>query len=136
MLAGGMYSDCFKAIIPLSPAWTIPEMARQGKVFGIEFDPKYIPGMVATDSWELSGSYIRVAQSIDVEYEISKYEGPVLIIHGDEDESVPYSCAQRALKLYKNASLITIHGDDHCYTRHLNEMTNALKEFFVQNMPF
>ena len=130
MLAGGMYSDHIKAIIPLSPAWTIPEMTRQGNLLGIGFDPQNIPGMITVENWKLSGNYIRVAQSIDVEYEISRFEGPVLIIHGDEDESIPYSCAQRALELYKNASLITIHGADHCYTGHLNDMTDALKEFF------
>ena len=130
MLIGGMCADDFKAIIPLSPAWMIPEKAREGQVLGTEFDPMHIPEKVATNDWELSGDYIRVAQTIHVEDEIARFQGQVLIIHGDDDETVPYSYAEKAVGLYKNAKLIPIHGDDHCFTRHLNEMADALRSFF------
>jgi pimeloyl-ACP methyl ester carboxylesterase len=130
MLIGGMCADDFKAIIPLSPAWMIPEVAREGSILGTSFDPKHIPEKINSGDWELSGDYIRVAQTIHVEDEIDRYEGPVLIIHGDEDEAVPYSYGEKAAKLYKNAKLVTIHGDDHCYTRHLNEVADALQTFF------
>ena len=130
MLIGGMCADDFKAIIPLSPAWMIPEVARAGSVLGAEFDPKHIPDRIVSDGWELSGDYARVAQTIHVEDMIDRYEGSVLIIHGDEDEAVPYSYAEKALKLYRNAKLVTIKGDDHCYTRHLNEVVDAIKNFF------
>jgi len=130
MLIGGMCADDFKAILPLSPAWMIPECAREGELLGAEFDPEHIPERITSDNWELSGDYIRVAQAIHVEDEIDRYEGPVLIIHGDDDEAVPLSYAEKAVKLYKNARLIPIHGDDHCFTRHLDEMTDAVKTFF------
>ncbi len=132
MLIGGMFPDAFKAIIPLSPAWMIPEAARQGSILGASFDSGNIPEVVSSGDFELSGDYIRAAQTIHVEDEIERYAGPVLIIHGDEDEAVPYSHGVEASKLYKNAKLVTVHGDDHCYTRHLNEVTDALKEFFCK----
>ena len=130
MLVGSMCKDWLKAILPLSPAWMIPEAARKGTILGADFDPKHIPEKVATDDWELSGDYIRVAQTIHVEDEIERYEGPVLIVHGDEDEAVPYEYGVKAAELYKNAKLVTIHGDDHCYTRHLDEMAKAVRDFF------
>ena len=130
MLIGGMRPDDFKAIIPLSPAWMIPEVARQGCVLGADFDPKHIPETVGSGDWEISGDYVRVAQTIHVEDEIERYEGRVFIVHGDEDEAVPYEYGVKASKLYKNAKFVTIHGDDHCYTRHLDEVVEAIKEFF------
>ena len=133
MLIGGMCADDFKAIIPLSPAWMIPEMARLGNVLGTSFDPKHIPDRIICDSWELSGDYVRVAQTIHVEDMIERYEGSVLIIHGDDDETVPYSYSEKATKLYRNARLVTIKGDDHCYTKHLSKVTDALREFFRHN---
>ena len=130
MLIGGMCPDDFKAIIPLSPAWMIPETARNGSVLGVNFDPQHIPEKLSFDDRELSGDYIRVAQTIHVEDEIARYNGPVLIIHGDDDEAVPYSYGVKAAQMYKNAKLVTIHGDDHCYTRHLDEVSKAIKEFW------
>ena len=114
MLAGAMKHDVIKGLIPLSPAWMIPEAARNGTLLGQNFDPDHIPDVLpAWGDRGLNGNYVRVAQTIHVEDEIERYSGPVLIIHGDEDEVVPYFYGEKATKLYKNAKLITIKGDDH-----------------------
>ncbi|MCR5687379.1 MAG: alpha/beta hydrolase [Lachnospiraceae bacterium] len=130
MLVGGMCSDDLRAIIPMSPAWMIPDYCREGRIHEILFDPKHIPEKIQSDEWELSGDYIRVAQTLHPEDEIARYEGPVYLIHGDIDQAVPYACSEKALKLYKNARLITIHGGDHCFVGHLDEMSDALRDFF------
>ena len=113
MLIGGMCPDTFKAIVPLSPAWMIPDGAREGNLLGMNFDPKHIPETLENWNVVLSGDYVRVAQTIHPEEEIERYEGPVLLIHGDADETVPFEYAEKAIKLYKNEKLIPIHGDDH-----------------------
>jgi len=127
MLMGGMCPDLFKAIIPLSPAWMIPEIARQGSILDNEFDPEQIPERVTSEYWELSGDYIRVAQTIHVEDEIERYHGDVLIIHGDADETVPFFYAQRAEELYERAVLVPIHDADHCFNGHIDELKDAIK---------
>jgi alpha-beta hydrolase superfamily lysophospholipase len=43
MLIGGMCADDFKAILPLSPAWMIPDITRHGVVLGQSFDAQHIP---------------------------------------------------------------------------------------------
>ena len=130
MLIAGMRPDDFKAIMPLSPAWMIPDGARAGNMLGIPYDPKHIPDELSNGMLRLSGNYIRVAQTIHPEDEIARYEGPVLLIQGDQDEAVPLSYAKKAAELYKNAKLVIIPGDDHCYTRHLSQVVDAVKEYF------
>ena len=126
----GMFPDDFKAIIPLSPAWMIPDGAREGSLLGMNFDPEHIPETLENWGVVLSGDYVRVAQTIHVEDEIERYKGKVFLIHGDADETVPFEFAEKALALYENAELVPIHGDDHCFTKHLDEMAEALKGFF------
>ena len=133
MLIAGMVPDAFKAVIPLAPAWMIPDGARQGTLLGMPFDPVNIPDVIGTPELSLSGNYARVAQTIHPEDEIARYSGPVLIIQGDADEAVPYSYAVKAAELYKNAKLVTIPGDTHCYDHHLEMVTDALKEFLKDN---
>ena len=130
MLMGGMCADVLKGILPLSPAWMIPENARAGIVLGNSFDPEHIPEKLASESWEISGDYIRVAQTIHVEDAISRFKGKVLIVHGDEDPVVPYSYAEKAAELYKDAKVIPIHGADHCFVGHLEELADSIKVFF------
>ena len=130
MLIAGMCPDRFRAIIPMSPAWMIPEYARAGEFLGAKIDPVNIPDeFIQNDEHLLSGNYVRVAQTIHVEDEIERYKGPVLIIHGDADEAVPYGYGVKAAKLYDNAKLVTIEGDDHCYNSHLDLVTEAIRDF-------
>ena len=129
MLIAGMCPDAFKAVLPLSPAWMIPDNARAGQVLGTPFDPLHIPDMLIHGDRELGGNYVRVAQTIHPEEEIARYRGPVLIVHGDADEAVPYAYAVKAAELYNDAELVTIPGDTHCYDHHLEMVTEAIKTF-------
>ncbi len=133
MLIAGMCPDLFKGVIPLSPAWMIPEYARRGELLGAAFDPGNIPDEIVQGEVNvLSGNYARVAQTIHPEDEIARYNGPVLIVHGDQDEAVPYEYGKKAAELYKNAKLVTLEGDDHCYNKHLDKMTAAVQEFLKE----
>ncbi len=133
MLAGAMKQDQIRAIIPMSPAAMIPEDARKGTLLGHTFDPEHIPDMLTMDEGrQLSGNYARVAQQILVEPAMDAFCKDVLIIHGDRDESVPVEVSMQAKKHYRNIKLVIIHGDDHCYNYHLDEVTSALAEFMKQ----
>ena len=131
MLIGGMCPDDFKAIIPLSPAWMIPDGAREGNLLGIDFDPQHIPDVL--HGWadiKIDADYVRVAQTIHVEDEIERYKGPVLVVHGDKDDTVPYKFGVKAAELYANAKLCTIEGADHCFNGHIKDLEDALKAYF------
>ncbi len=130
MLAGAMKRDVIKGIIPLSPAWMIPEGARKGNLLGQAFDPDHIPDMLPDfGNGGLSGNYLRVAQMIHVEDAIDRYTGPVLIVHGDQDEAVPVEYGIRAAERYQDCKLVLIPGDDHCYDYHLDQVLDAVREW-------
>ena len=130
MLAAAMKHDVIKGLIPLSPACMIPEIARSGELLGLSFDPNHIPEVLNSwDGRELDGNYARVAQTIRVEDAIERYRGPVLIVHGDADESVPVQYGIRAAEAYANGRLVLISGDDHCYNRHLDQVVDAVTDW-------
>ena len=130
MLAGAMKHNVIKGIIPLSPAWMIPEAARNGTLLGQDFDPDNIPDVLpAWGDRGLGGNYVRVAQTIHVEDAIDRYTGPVLIVHGDEDEAVPVEYGIRAAERYRDCKLVLIPGDTHCYDHHLDQVLDAVKEW-------
>ena len=135
MLGAAMKRDQITGLIPMSPAWMIPEGAREGYLLGENFDPDHVPDTLqAWDGRQLNGNYVRVAQTIHVEEAIDRYDGPVLIVHGDEDEAVPYRYGVEAAKRYKQATLVTIEGDDHCYDRHLDKVTEAIGTWMRQQL--
>ncbi len=125
MLAGAMLCEHIAGLIPLSPAWMIPAQARAGRFLGERFDPAHIPDVLAP--WGLEGNYLRVAQTLHVEQAIDRYQGPVLIVHGTRDETVPVQYAIRAADRYQNAQLVLLPGDSHCYDRHLDQAAEAVR---------
>jgi hypothetical protein len=66
-----------------------------------------------------------------VEDAIERYAGPVLIVHGEEDKDVPVHYAAEAARLYNDAKLVLIPGDTHCYDRHLDMVTDAVKAWMA-----
>ncbi|MEE8886391.1 MAG: alpha/beta fold hydrolase [Eubacteriales bacterium] len=134
MLTAGMCRDDIKAIIPMSPAWMIPEQARKGTILGMNFDPDHIPDELRQGDLVLNSNYIRVAQTIHVEDEIARFPGDVLITQGDADESVPYEYALKAEKLYSHCKLVLISGDTHCYDYHLDQVEDAIKKFMTEEI--
>ena len=133
MLAAALKNDVIKGIIPMSPGIVIPECARKGNVLGVEFDPDHVPEEIRSPKgWVLGGNHIRVAQMIHVEDAIDRYPGPVLITHGDADDTIPFQCSVDAAKRYRNASLKIIHGDTHCYDYHLEEAVEAVRTWMME----
>ncbi len=135
MLAAAMKRDVVKGLIPLSPATMIPECARRGELLGVQFDPDHVPDEL--NSWDgrtLDGNYVRVAQTIFVEDAIDRYGGPVLIVHGDADEAVPVQCAIDAARRYKNAELVLVPEDTHCYDHHLDVAVEAVRTWMARQL--
>ena len=132
ILAAALKHDVIRGLIPLSPATMIPEYARRGEMLGVVFDPDHIPEEIRSPrDWVLGGNYLRVAQTIRVEDAIDRYTGPVLLVHGDADESVPMQCSVDAAARYQNAELAIIKGDTHCYDFHLDEAVAAVRAWML-----
>lgn len=134
MLAGALKHDVIRGLIPLSPAVMIPEDARRGSMLGHVFDPDHIPDEIPFDekALVLGGNYARVAQTIRVEEAIDRYDGPVLIVHGDADETVPVEAGIEAAKRYKRGDLVLIPGDTHCYDYHLDQVLEAVRAWMLK----
>lgn len=133
VIVGGMNADRFKAIVPLSPAINIWEDAKKGSVLGVSYSQNPIPDTVQfEDDKLLDGQYFRVAPFLPVEETIKAFHGPVLVVHGDEDEAVPFECGKWLVEQYENAKLAVIPGDNHCYDYHLDMVEEAVVAFLKE----
>ena len=130
MMLAGMEPEVFRAAIPLSPGAMITSGARAGELLGIRFDPSHVPDtLYANPEQCISGNYVRAAQMLELDWAIKHYTGPVLIVHGDEDEAIPVHYSEEAAAKYADAELVIIKGDDHCYNYHLDQVLDAVRNF-------
>ncbi len=134
MMGAAMMHDKIKGLIPMSPAWVIPDQSRTGEILQNFFDKDNPPESIYLPNveMELGGHYLREAQQIDVKSVIGKYKGPVLIVHGTEDASVKYEWSEEIIKYYDDVELVPIEGDTHCFDYNSDLAANAVKEWLIR----
>ena len=132
MMGAAMLRDRIRGLITLSPAWFIPDHAREGVILGQRFDEKNIPEEIfLPDSGEtLGGHYLREAQLIFVKQAVTRYDGPVL---GMEDEAVPYHFSEEIQECYKDVKLVLIRGGAHCFDDLEDQAAEAVRDWLKEH---
>ena len=129
-LVGGMAPDLIKGLVLRAPAFMIPRGAREGCLLGFHFDPLHVPDAVeVAEGVTLGGNYIRTAQTLHVEEAMDRFSGPVLLMHGDQDDVVPPEDSIAASARYRNASLCMIPGETHHYDRFPETMETSIRDW-------
>jgi uncharacterized protein len=76
-------------------------------------DQDNIPERTQIGAGSIGPKYVLDVWGTDIYAEMSKYTGPVEIVHGDADSDVPVSYSERAVEAFPNAHLTVIEGMDH-----------------------
>lgn len=103
--------DDIASLILIYPAFSIPEMAR--KQWG---EYSKIPQVNTFWGMRLGEKYYKDVWNIDPYAVIGRFQGPVLILHGDKDRIVEQSVSDRAATIYKNAEYHVIPGGEHGFS--------------------
>lgn len=132
-LVGGMAPELVRGLILRAPAFMIPRGAREGCLLGFSFDPLHIPEEIQViKGLTLSGNYMRVAQTIHVEDALERFRGPVLLLHGDADDTVPLEDSIEAVRQLSDCSLLVIPGETHHYDRFPEKMKAIIREWMLE----
>ncbi len=129
-LVAGMEADRIRGLILRAPAFLIPRCAREGQMLGGTFDPDHLPDEVNVIKGKmLRGDYLRVAQTIHPEEAAERYGGPVLILHGDEDDLVPLKDSEEYARRFRRCELKVMKGESHHFDRKPEEMRTLIREW-------
>ena len=117
-------TDIHKLIL-LFPAFIIPYMAHSFFSQIEDIPERY-------DLWGVTLGRKYFAEAYHAEYykQIGKFAGPVLLLHGDKDQAVPFVFSKRALKHYTQAQLEIIEDADHGFEgQHFSLVMNTIVKF-------
>ena len=129
-LVAGMEPERIRGLILRAPAFLIPAAARAGNLLGNAFDPRCIPDHISIfPGLDLDGNWVRVARTIHVEEAVENYDGPVLILHGDKDDTVPLEDSRKMSKRYADCELAVLTGETHHFDRHPDRMQQVIRNW-------
>ena len=127
VMAAAMEKDRVAGVLGLAPALSMPERARKGILMGGRFDPDRVPEKFIIWERVLSGNYVRVAQSLYPEQYLKAFSGPLLFVHGEEDEIVPLESSRSMLQHCEKGELAVVPGANHDFEQHLAEAVAAAR---------
>lgn len=113
-LAAAEIPDKISKMILYYPALCIPDHLREGRIQDLTFDPANIPDHIGTSPKRVSGKFASSVMDMNIYDILPAYQGPVLIVHGTEDQIVPIEFARRAKEAYGDqAELAEIKNGPH-----------------------
>ena len=103
--------DDLKAMVLYYPALCIPDMAHERFASKEE-----ITDVCEAFNLNISRKYYEDVWDLDIYSKIAEFNKPVLIMHGDNDQMVPYEYGVRAGEAYPDAKFVTFEGEVHGWT--------------------
>ncbi|MBP5168707.1 MAG: alpha/beta hydrolase [Oscillospiraceae bacterium] len=99
-MVAAQLKDEIKRLVLYYPAFCMPDDARAGKMELARFDPNNVPETLRCGPMKLGRCFVTDIIGLDAYEEIKGYSGPVIIIHGTDDQIVNRSYSERAYKQY------------------------------------
>ena len=103
--------------------------ALNGRIMGAEFDPVSPPETLKVMMHSLGRNYIMVAQGIDIYGKVSAYGGPVCIIHGEKDSTVPVKYGKRFKEACPQSELHVLPDEGHLLNGNKEEVCSIVTGF-------
>ena len=102
-------------------------------MLGVRFDPSQIPESFPTiKGLTLDADYFRSARAIRVEEAIDAFPGPVLLLHGEADDAVPFRDVETAAGRYRSCKLVLIPGETHHFDQAREQMKSVIRDWLSQ----
>ncbi|MBO4675466.1 MAG: alpha/beta fold hydrolase [Elusimicrobiaceae bacterium] len=135
MLAGELGADKIKTIVLMSPAPELTEDTAKGDLFGVKYDPENVPEYITlSNGLKVGRAFLATTPNVKI-YEISKrYTGPVLVVHSQDDQLVPYHYGVEFSQIYQDATLETLHGLDHNFTQDTPAVNQKIADYLAEQL--
>lgn len=122
----GTQPERVRGLVAIFPAYVLQNDARK-RMEGRELpETEEIMGLL------LGRIYAEDALSFDIYEVIENYPGPVLLIHGTDDQLVPIDYSRRAVEAFPSAELVEIEGAGHGFSGADEERAIRLSLDFVK----
>ena len=117
------------ALVLLAPGAVLKDYALEGRFLGVECDPVDPPEYVQVYWYKFSRDYIKTAQTLPI-YEVSaQYQGPVCLIHGDEDKIVPLKYSEQYRDIWRDCEFTVIPRENHLFSRHPSRLDRLIIDY-------
>ncbi len=132
-IVAAQYKESLYKLILMYPGLSIPDNVKQGRIEGARYDPENVPNEIICQKTIIGRKYHEAIVNINPYEILPKYKGPVLLIHGLEDTTVPYTYSVRAKECYEEGQckLYLVENMEHKMTEEQRQKAVELMREFL-----
>lgn len=131
-MMAGFYPDKVDKLVIMSPAATLVDDARIGTCMGVNYDPHHIPEKIDFKNFKLNDWYFRTAKFIN-NYDVAReFRGPVLALHGENDQVVNNYASRHYQAIFDNCEFHIISNSDHGLHQNRDEVYTRVVDFLTK----
>lgn len=131
-MMAGFYPDKVDKLVIMSPAATLVDDALIGTCMGVDYDPNHIPGKIDFKDFKLNDWYFRTAKFVN-NYDVARaFRGPVLALHGENDQVVNNYASRHYQAIFDNCEFHLIPGSDHGLHQNRDEVYTRVVNFLTK----
>lgn len=120
------------ALVLLAPGTVIKEACQGGHFFGNTFAPEDPPEYIKCfGTFKLGREYLVSTQELEIYETAEAYQGPVCIIHGDNDQTVPLWCSEKFVQIYNDNEFHLMAGENHRLSKKTKEDVGIVTSFLL-----
>lgn len=120
-LVGASFRREVAGMILLAPAFNIPDSGRE-----LYPKPRDIADSTQFVTMVVGKRYFTDIRNLDPYKWLHRYDGDVLLVHGQADQVVPVSYSDRAAEIFQNVDYQVLPGVGHAFTGAAGKKLNAL----------
>ncbi len=102
-----------KAMCLWYPGFGVTDAVRHGFLLGQLFDPADPPETLTAAGYTFGEDFLRETAALDYTSACRSYDGPVLILHGDQDFIAPIAFSFEVSREFRNCTLKVMPGGFH-----------------------
>ncbi len=134
MTAGLLTADSISATVLLAPASVMRDDVIRGNTFGAFYDPRNPPEVIQLGNYKLGANYIRTAFHLPIFPTAAKYQGPALILHGNADRLVPFTCGEHYHEIWPNSQFVEMEGYGHGFEQNIYRAVKLTTQFLGKTL--
>ena len=134
MLAGELGDNKIKCLVLMAAAASLKDDALKGNIQGVGFDPKNIPDFISLGDLKVGHDYLATLQTLPIYETASKYDGPVCILQGRDDQVVNTEYAIKYQGGYKLSELHLLNHEVHMFSYNMNQATDIAERFIINQL--
>ena len=140
LLAADLGSDKVPALVQVAASAAVKETALTGIVGNSKvFDPDNIPERIplGNSGFTIGREYFEELKTMTIYEEAETYSGKVLLVHGEEDKTVPPESSRRYAEAYKahaDCTLVFVAGEAHQFENDRESLVSRVVSFLCDCM--